>query len=325
MMKNMNNNNLRFLSTILALLVIIAGPYLLKQSWNGELKKEIIQLAGVEEKFKVKQNIKNPFEDLDLEATSVYVLDIVSGKSLYSYNENTKLPLASLTKMMTAIVATDLVPNSTVVIVDKNDISTEGDSGLLVGERWRMSDIIDFTLTTSSNDGASAIATVAGSLGQNSYGVSSKQAKADFVNKMNLKTEEIGLSKTYFLNESGLDLNKNQSGSYGTAKEVASLMAYILKNKSGLMEATSRDKFLISSLNNVGHMATNTNQILAYIPGLLASKTGFTDLAGGNLVVAFDAGMMHPIVISVLGSSADGRFSDVEKLVWASLKSLQIN
>jgi len=323
-MKNMNNN-LRFLSTILALLVIIAGPYLFKQSRNGELKKEIIQLVGVEENLKEKQNIKNPFEGLDLEATSVYVLDVMSGKSLYNYNENTKLPLASLTKMMTAIVATDLVPNSTIVTIDKSDISTEGDSGLLVGEKWRMSDIIDFTLTTSSNDGASAIATVAGSLGQNAYGVSSKQAKADFVNKMNLKTEEIGLSDTYFLNESGLDLNKNQSGSYGTAKEVASLMAYILKNKSELMEATSRDKFLISSLNNVGHMATNTNQILADIPGLLASKTGFTDLAGGNLVVAFDAGMMHPIIISVLGSSVDGRFSDMDKLVWASLKSLQTN
>ncbi len=320
-----NDNNLRFLATILSLLVIIAGPYLLKQSQNGELKKEIIQLVGVEENFRYEQDASDPFENLELEATAVYVFDVVSGESLYTYNEDTKLPLASLTKMMTAIVATDLVPVSTIVTIDKSDISAEGDSGLLVGEKWRMSDIIDFTLTTSSNDGASAIAAVAGSLGQNAYGVSSEQAKNDFVNKMNLKTKEIGLSETYFLNESGLDLSENQSGSYGTAKEMALLMAYTLKNKSELMEATSRDRFLISSLNSVGHTATNTNQAVTNIPGLLASKTGFTDLAGGNLVVAFDAGMMRPIIVSVLGSSIDGRFKDVEKLVWASLKSLQAN
>ena len=54
----------------------------------------------------------------------------------------------------------------------------------------------------------------------------------------------------------------------------------------------------------------------------IASKTGFTDLAGGNLVIAFDAGLSHPIIISVLGSTQEGRFRDVEKLVTASLMSL---
>lgn len=299
---------------ILALLIVLVAPYLWKQmNFMPKGGKTVGQVA--EERI-------NPFEGLGIEAKSVYVFDVAKGEVLYARNENEKLPLASLTKMMTAIVATDLVPRSTVVEIDKVDIGAEGDSGLLVGEKWRMSDIIDFTLTTSSNDGASAIATVAGSLGQSVYGAPKDISKNKFVEKMNLKTEEIGLVDTYFFNETGLDITEDDSGSYGTAKEVALLMTYAIKNKSKVMEATSRDRFSVSSLSGFGHIATNTNKSIGNIPGLIASKTGFTDLAGGNLVIAFDAGLMRPIVISVLGSSIEGRFEDVEKLVWAIFNSL---
>lgn len=308
------DKNTKQLFTALVLLAILALPYLWKQ----------VDLAPKEWKIPpmVVSEKVDPFENIELEAAAVYVLDAKTGEPIYVYNENKNLPLASLTKMMTAIVATDLVPKSTVVTIDVSDIREEGDSGLLVGERWRMSDIIDFTLTTSSNDGASAIASVAGSLGQSAYGSPIEQAKSDFVNKMNEKTQEIGLLETRFLNESGLDISDEMSGSYGTAKEMALLMAYAIKNKSEVVEATSLDRFHVASLSSIGHTATNTNQSAMNIPGLIASKTGFTDLAGGNLVVAFDAGLMNPIIVSVLGSSIDGRFSDVEKLVWASIKSL---
>jgi D-alanyl-D-alanine carboxypeptidase len=58
------------------------------------------------------------------------------------------------------------------------------------------------------------------------------------------------------------------------------------------------------------------------IPSLIASKTGFTDLAGGNLAVIFDAGFEYPIIVVVLGSSQTGRFTDVEKLVNLSLRKI---
>jgi len=98
-------------------------------------------------------------------------------------------------------------------------------------------------------------------------------------------------------------------------------MAYAIKSKYGVVEATARDNFFIYSLDSIRHTATNTNKVLGNIPGLIASKTGFTDLAGGNLVVAFDAGMMRPIIVVVLGSGIDERFEDIKKLVWASLNS----
>ena len=265
---------------------------------------------------------KNPFEALVLEAKAVYVLDVAKGKVLYSYNENTRMPLASLTKIMTALVASEMVPQSTVVSVKAEDIALEGDSGLLTNERWRLSDIIDFTLMTSSNDGASAIASVAGSLGQVEYDTPAKIAKKSFVARMNEKAQEMGLFSTYFLNETGLDKNSFVSGAYGTARDVAYLMLYAISSKTPFLEATTFSKTSITSLSNISHTATNTNSSVNAIPGLIASKTGFTELAGGNLVIAFDAGFGKPIVISVLGSSIEGRFSDIEKLSKASLTAI---
>jgi D-alanyl-D-alanine carboxypeptidase len=112
------------------------------------------------------------------------------------------------------------------------------------------------------------------------------------------------------------------SGGYGSAKDMAKLFQYIIENKPTLLEATQYEKLAIASKSKV-HTADNTNKIVSSIPALIASKTGLTDLSGGNLVIAFDAGLMRPIIISVLGSSEDGRFSDMQKLVEASLYSLK--
>jgi len=266
----------------------------------------------------------DPFESIEIEAQAAYVYDIATGEVLYSQNEEKRLPLASLSKLMTALVASDLVSQSTVIKVESEDVAIEGDSGLLVGEKWRLKDIIDYTLMTSSNDGASAIATVAGSFGQSSYGEPAIVAKHSFVGRMNEKSEEIGLLHTYFLNESGLDLDKKVSGAYGTAKDVAGLMRYIIENKPLIVESTTQSSAAFISLDNIEHTATNTNITISDLPGIIASKTGFTELAGGNLVVVMDAGLMHPIVIAVLGSSVEGRFADVRRLFEASIESLKI-
>ena len=82
---------------------------------------------------------------------------------------------------------------------------------------------------------------------------------------------------------------------------------------------------MFSSESGGAHAVLNTNRETGELPLLIASKTGYTDLAGGNLVIAFDAGFNRPIIIAVLGSTAEERFTDVEKLVWATLAYLQQN
>jgi D-alanyl-D-alanine carboxypeptidase len=65
------------------------------------------------------------------------------------------------------------------------------------------------------------------------------------------------------------------------------------------------------------HIFPNTNEALEHLPGLIASKTGYTDLAGGNLAIVFDKGIGHHFVAVVLGSSRQGRFSDMRALMEA--------
>jgi D-alanyl-D-alanine carboxypeptidase (penicillin-binding protein 5/6) len=145
-------------------------------------------------------------------------------------------------------------------------------------------------------------------------------SEAAFVREMNNKADAIGMKNTYYLNVTGLDQNEEQGGAYGSAKDQAILFAYILKTHPSLMEATRQAEIIVTSQDLVSHIARNTDSLVSYIPGMLASKTGFTDLAGGNLVVAFDPEIGRPIIISVLGSTETGRFEDMEKLVNASLQ-----
>ena len=254
------------------------------------------------------------FDTINLEAKSVYVFDVVKNEVIFKKNEFAQLPLASLTKLMTAITAIELVPKNSLITIRKEFLKEEGDTGLLADESWKLRDLLDFSLMVSSNDGARSIASVIGAmdLKTDNYDLGRK----DFIEKMNEKAKELGLKQTYFVNESGLD-DGVISGGYGSAIDVSSLIKYILENHPEILEATKYQTLDIPSLNKM-HNATNTNISVDQIPGILASKTGYTELAGGNLAVAFDSSIGRPIIVVVLGSTIDGRFEDVTKLVKAT-------
>ncbi len=80
----------------------------------------------------------------------------------------------------------------------------------------------------------------------------------------------------------------------------------------------------MQSIEGKVHNFENTNKDVRSFTGVIASKTGFTDLAGGNLAFMFEAGPMRPIAIVVLGSTAEDRFTDVKKLISASLEYIKI-
>lgn len=275
-------------------------------------------IANTEENNVYKPNV---FENISLEAKAAYVWDVNKQEELFAINEEAQLPLASLTKLMTAIAAIDILPESSVVTVDEDALAQEGDSGLYANERWDVKDLMRFMLVVSSNDGASAVANVAGLL-KSKFPARDGESNKAFVKAMNLKAREVGLDQTYFINPTGLDTNGDVGGGYGSARDAAKLLEYAVISAPEIVEVTRHSSLQFNSLSDISHTATNTNSGIKTIPGLIASKTGFTDLAGGNLVIAFDAGLSHPIIISVLGSTQDGRFRDVEKLVAASLISL---
>ena len=258
---------------------------------------------------------RDPFTDIHTEAEAAVVFDTVTGKILYEKNGTAQLPLASVTKVMTALVAAD-VPQETRVSVETKDLQ-DGMGGLRLGEKWNLKDLINYTLVVSSNSGANTIASAVGA----AAGRRSLATSATFLQLMNAKTKELGMNQTFYLNPSGLDINVQSglSGAYGSAEDMAKLFSYIIKNKPSLLEMTAYDSLQFASADGALHAAINTNTVARSIPGLIASKTGLTDLANGNLVIAFDVGPAHPVVVAVLGSSADGRFKDVERLVGAAI------
>lgn len=284
-----------------------------------------VALSRGNKKVKIKPN---PFENISLEGKGAVVFDVINNKELFSKNPDMPLPLASLTKVMTAVTADGKLDVNQNIKITPDDLGPEGDSKLVVGDTWKAGDLRDFTLITSSNDGAFALAAVAEANGDRlppKILATDKQSLIDqFVKDMNYTAAAIGLSNSKFFNEHGLDMASDKGGAYGSARDMVTLFEYAIKNYPDLLEAT-RYKTLEFNSAEKTYTAENTNAYIDKIPNVIASKTGFTDLAGGNLVVAFDAGLGRPIIISVLGSTEEGRFTDVLQLTKASIKYINDN
>lgn len=268
----------------------------------------------------LRDDIANPFNLIELLAKGAYVYDVAQKKELFSKNADEVLPLASITKVMTAITALSIAPETTDIKIDAGSLQAEGDSGFEVGERWKLRDLLAFTLLESSNDGAVAVSSAIGEALSTSTR-SSVAYRAEFVLAMNAFARTIGLSSSVFLNESGLDMDETRAGAFSSPRDTAMMLAYALETFPTVFAKTRFDSLSLTN-EKERRPAKNTNTETNNLPLLLASKTGYTDLAGGNLVIAFDAGFGHTIVISVLGSTIDGRFTDVENLAWATLRYL---
>ena len=298
-----------FWGAFVCALLLVVSP--LEPTSSGETAAVIGTLQAKE----------NPFTALVLTAKSAYVYDFKTKQALFARNEREIVPLASITKIMTAVTALSLVPETTYVTVTERAIKEEGDSGLRVGERWLLRDLLTFMLVESSNDSAVAVSGAVGGI----LATSTENPEAGrniFIGEMNRRAKGLGLSSTYFLNESGLDLDAARAGAYSSASETALLLGYALTQFPAVFRETRWGDLKIQNDNGRSYTAQNTNKDTSNFPLLIASKTGYTDLAGGNLVIAFDAGFNHPIIVAVLGSTAEDRFTDVEKLVWATLDSL---
>jgi D-alanyl-D-alanine carboxypeptidase len=253
-------------------------------------------------------------------ARAAYVQDLKTGEVLFAKNENERLPLASITKLMTTLVAREHMSGSVVVTLTKDDLKAEGDSGLRPGERWRLDDILNAMLLISSNDAAHAVAGFVGADGHPEKFPDMALARTQFLQMMNEKALALGLDQTQFFNESGLDVSDTQNGGYGSAKNVAMLFEELWGKYPEVIEVTAHRDARIYSQDNIAHILPNTNEIVGKIPGLVASKTGYTELSGGNLAIIFDRGIGDPVIIVVLGSGYKERFDDVQKLVVATME-----
>jgi serine-type D-Ala-D-Ala carboxypeptidase (penicillin-binding protein 5/6) len=231
-------------------------------------------------------------------AKAAVIYDPTTGQVLYQKDANEPLPLASLTKLMTATVALKDNKPSLPVAITENNIAPNNNCCIVPGETLTLDQLLKLSLIVSSNDAITAVASSAGS---------------NYIDQMNAEAAAMGLTQMHFLDPTGLDIDTQTAGSYGSAYDVARLAAFFYKTYPQYFELTTTASTTIATPD--GNQADATAAPIFNIPGLVAAKTGYTDLAGGNLVVVFDLTIGHPLVAAVLGSTEDGRFTDIETLV----------
>jgi D-alanyl-D-alanine carboxypeptidase (penicillin-binding protein 5/6) len=255
--------------------------------------------------------VPQEIEEVSLEASAAYVWDVTQQRALYAKNESTALPMASITKLMTSLLAYELVAGDETLAVSLEAVRQEGNSGLSDGETLQLEALSKLALVSSSNDAAYALGANVGAL------LGGNDPEQQFVLGMNIKADELGLNTLDFYNTTGLDESTTVPGGIGSAQDVTFLMEHIITTYPELLVPTKTEAQLVYNTSRAYHIAQNTNEVVLDIPNILGSKTGYTDLAGGNLTVAFDAGLNRPIIITVLGSTREARFTDVMTLVQA--------
>lgn len=206
-------------------------------------------------------------------AKAAILIDADSGRVLYQHNSNKKLPMASTTKIMSALLAVENGNLDEQFQVDENAIKVEGSSmGLQSGDLVTMRDLCYGMMLPSGNDAANATAVrVAGSVEK-------------FVSLMNERAKEIGLKSTNFVTPSGLD--DYTDNHYSTASDMAKLTAYALKNSTFAEICSTKTVKLNFGNPPYDRWLTNSNKLIGACEGIIGVKTGFTDKAKRCLVSA---------------------------------------
>lgn len=245
------------------------------------------------------------FDQVQVKAKAFSIYDATADEKLYGRGDDAPLPLASLAKIMTIVTTLNYLDPSHVITLSHNAIAQEGDYGLKEGEKWKVGDLATLTLIVSANDGAYALA----------------ENVPDFLDKVNQKAQRLGLSEMTFKNPTGLDIDDHtaglpaQAGAFASAADVNTLALFAYKDYPSIFSRTVLPSITLTSDSGLAHTVKNTDVSIGKIPNLLFSKTGFTDIAGGNLCVIFRNSDGHEIAVTVMGSTFDGRFADMEKIV----------
>ena len=239
-------------------------------------------------------------EDLKIDAEAAISVEtdlFLRKKVLFKKNETRILPIASLSKLMTAIVILKNYDLQQRVTITDADVSQEGEQGnLKVGQVLSVENLLYIALIESSNDAVFAISSV---LGQDK-----------FVALMNEEVSNMGLLNTHFADSSGLD-----SGSYSTAKDLVTLIEYLLNKYPLVWQIIGLKEYdLYLDNGQLHHKLINTNKLLGEIPEVVGGKTGFTNYAKGTFFIVEKSPVKGNYLIHVILGSAD-RLEEMKKII----------
>jgi D-alanyl-D-alanine carboxypeptidase len=275
---------------------------------NPQLLASNANLQILEEKLINLKPLRNwQIEELKIEpksAISVLIDNEGKEKVLFQKNSTETLPIASLTKLMTADIVLENYNLSQEIQVDKKSATQEGETGKLkIGKKYSVKSLLYPLLIESSNGAAFLLA-------NNYQGMSEEK----FVELMNLKASELGLKNTKFVNSSGLDPDDPEGPiNYSTVQDLFLLTKHLLE-KPLIWEILS-----ISEIELEGEKFYNRNKLLGKLDGVIGGKTGYTEMAEGCMILVLEAPKERGIIINVILGSKD-RFNEMEKLInWLKL------
>lgn len=230
-------------------------------------------------------------------AKSAVLIDASDGRVIFEKNARVRMPMASTTKIMTALLALEKGDPDEVVAVPAEAVGVEGSSIYLRGgERLTLGELLYAVMLASANDAATAVAVhIGGSVD-------------GFADMMNERAAELGLSDTHFMNPHGLDAE----GHYTSAYDLARLAAKALENEAFLrVVSTVRCKISGSEAGSVRWLL-NHNRLLRTYPGSIGVKTGFTKKCGRCLVSAAERGGLRLVCVTL---SAPDDWNDHARLL----------
>ena len=238
-----------------------------------------------------------PKPDLGLHAKSAILVDLDTNRVIWADDAHLRRPPASLTKLMTAVVAVDLAGLDAPVTVTGEAAAAEPSRlGLEAGETLTVRDLVYGALLPSGNDAAMALGT----------GIVPVDR---FLALMNAKAAYLHLRDTHFSTPNGL----TDPGNYTSSYDLAVLSAYLVRNYPDLAAiAATRDQVIPATPSHPAFYPHNINHFLDVYPGSTGLKTGFTDDAGGCLIATATRNGRHLLLV-LMGS--DIMFGDGVKLM----------
>ena len=236
-----------------------------------------------------------------ISATEAILIEASTGRVIWEKNADEHRTPASMTKMMTGILALENLTDRTEVQISANAAGTEDvPMGFVQGDLFSAGELEKGLLLLSDNGAAVALAEeMAGSV-------------PAFAEMMNAKAEEIGMEDTHFVNPNGL----TEPGHYSTARDMAKLARYAMQNKE-FRDIVGTKKAMVSWLlpKNKAILAENTNELLGEYEGATGIKTGWTNAAGGCLAASARRNGIELIAVVMNAPSVDDRFTDARAML----------
>ncbi|HEV3474127.1 MAG TPA: D-alanyl-D-alanine carboxypeptidase family protein [Actinomycetota bacterium] len=233
----------------------------------------------------------------EVSASSVALADLESGQVLYQREATAQRPMASITKVMTALLVLEAVPPDDVVTA--GPVATQQTGALLglqLGERRTVRDLLLALMLQSANDAAVALAEhVAGSV-------------PAFVDRMNERARQLGLSDTHFTSPNGLD-----DRGYSSARDLAAIAVEAFRNPTFGEVVATKFATIPAPKGEPPRRVQNRNALLWLYPGAMGVKTGFTSAAGFCLVAAAERDGLR-LVSVILGAPREA-FTDAATIL----------